>query len=68
VGKASGNGKCSKGLKMTNFKSKHVALLKYKIDCANIYCVTLIEFLALLTLLLHLYSYRDTVQNPSLPL
>ena len=35
--------KCCKGLKMTNFYSKHVALLKNKIDCVDIYCVTLIE-------------------------
>jgi len=28
---------------MTNFQSKHVALLKNKKDCADIYCVTLIE-------------------------
>ena len=28
---------------MTNFWSKHVALLKNKIDCADIYCVTLIK-------------------------
>ena len=28
---------------MTKFWSKHVALLKNKIDCADVYCVTLIE-------------------------
>jgi len=39
VGKASGNGKGCKGLKMTNFSSKHVALLKNnKKDCADIPC------------------------------
>ena len=27
---------------MTNFQSKHVALLKNKKDCADVYCVTLI--------------------------
>jgi len=43
VGKASGNGKCCKGLKMTNFWSKHVALLENKKGCADVYCVTLIE-------------------------
>ena len=31
---------------MTNIKSKHVALLKNKKDCADIYCVTLIELQA----------------------
>ena len=31
---------------MTNFKSKHVALLKNKIDCADVYCVTLTELQA----------------------
>jgi len=31
---------------MTNFQSKHVALLKNKKDCAEVYCVTLIEFQA----------------------
>jgi len=31
---------------MTNFWSKHVALLKNKIDCADVYCVTLIELKA----------------------
>jgi len=46
VGKASGNGKCCKGLKITNFLSKHVALLKNKKGCADIYCVTLIELQA----------------------
>jgi len=43
VGKASGNGKCCKGLKMTNFQSKHVALLKNTKDCADVHCVTLTE-------------------------
>ena len=28
---------------MTNFLSKHVALFKNKRDCADVYCVTLIE-------------------------
>jgi len=28
---------------MTNFQSKHVALLKNKNDCADVYCVTLID-------------------------
>ena len=27
---------------MINFQSKHVALLKNKKDCADVYCVTLI--------------------------
>jgi len=31
---------------MTNFSSKRVALLKNKKDCADIYCVTLIELQA----------------------
>ena len=31
---------------MTNFYSKHVALLKNKKDCADIFCVTLIELQA----------------------
>ena len=43
MGKASGNGNVVRGLKMTNFYSKHVALLKNKKDCADVYCVTLIE-------------------------
>jgi len=42
VGKASGDEKFCKGLKMTNFQSKHVALLKNEIDCADVYCVTLV--------------------------
>ena len=33
-------------MKMTNFQSKHVALLKNKKDCAGVYCVTLIELQA----------------------
>ena len=37
VGKASGNEKRCKGLKITNFQSKHVALLKNKVDCADVY-------------------------------
>jgi len=45
VGKASGDGKYCKGLKMTNLV-KHVALLKNKIDFADVYCVTLIGLLA----------------------
>ena len=28
---------------MTNFQSKHVALLKNKKECADVYCVTLVE-------------------------
>jgi len=42
---------------MTNFKSKHVALLKNnKKDCADVYCVTLIE----------LQAHRDAfIQNTS---
>ena len=59
MGKASGNGKCCKGLKMTNFYSKHVALLKNKKkkDCADVYCVTLIE----------LQAHRDAfIQNTSI--
>ena len=43
LGKASDNEKCCKSLKMTNFLSKHVALLKNKIDCAHVYCVKLIS-------------------------
>jgi len=35
------------GLKMTNFYSKHVALLKNKKDCADVYCVRLIGSLSL---------------------
>ena len=31
---------------MTNFKSKHVALLKNKKGCADVYCVALIELQA----------------------
>ena len=31
---------------MTDFQSKHVALLKNKIDCADVYCVTLTELQA----------------------
>ena len=31
---------------MTNFQSKHVALHKNKKDCADVYCVTLIELQA----------------------
>jgi len=31
---------------MTNFYSKHVALLKNKKDCVDVYCVTLIELQA----------------------
>jgi len=31
---------------MTNFYSKHVALIKNKKDCADLYCVTLIELQA----------------------
>jgi len=31
---------------MTNFYSKHVALLKNKKDCADVYCVALIELQA----------------------
>ena len=31
---------------MTNFQSKHVTLLKNKKDCADVYCVTLIELQA----------------------
>ena len=46
MGKAPGNEKCCKGLKMTNFQSKHVALLKNKKDCADVYCVTLSELQA----------------------
>ena len=46
MGKASANGKSCKGLKMTNFWSKYVALLKNKIVCAGVYCVTLIELQA----------------------
>ena len=46
MGNASGNGKCYKGLKMTKVQSKHVALLKSKKDCADVYCVTLIELQA----------------------
>ena len=38
--------KCCKGLKMTNFQSKHVALLKNKKYCSDVYCVTLIELQA----------------------
>ena len=34
------------GLKITNFQSKHVALLKNKKDCVDVYCVTLIELQA----------------------
>ena len=43
MGKASGKEKCCKGLKMTDFQSKHVALFKNKTDCADVYCVMLIE-------------------------
>ena len=39
MGKASGNGKSCKGLKMANVQSKHVALLKNKKDCADLYRV-----------------------------
>ena len=55
MGKASCNGKGCKGLKMTNFKSKHVALLKNnKKICADVYRVTLTE----------LQAHRDAfVQN-----
>ena len=39
---------------MTNFYSKHVALLKNKKDCADVHCVTLIE----------LQTHRDAfIQN-----
>jgi len=38
-------------LKMTNFQSKHVALLKNKKDCADVYRVTLIEEEEFLTVL-----------------
>ena len=31
---------------MTNVQSKHVASLKNKKDCADVYCVTLIELQA----------------------
>ena len=31
---------------MTNFQSKHVALLKNKKECADVYCVMLIELQA----------------------
>ena len=31
---------------MTNFQSKHVDTLKNKKDCADVYCVTLIELQA----------------------
>jgi len=39
---------------MTNFKSKHIAFLKNKKYCVDVYCVTLIE----------LQAHRDTfIQN-----
>jgi len=34
------------GLKMSKIWSKHVTLLKNKKDCADVYCVTLIELQA----------------------
>ena len=41
---------------MTNFQSKHVALLENKRDCADVYCVTLTE----------LQAHRDAfIQNYS---
>ena len=49
--------KYCKGLKMTNFQPKHVALLKNKTDCADVYCVTLIELQA------HRDVFIQKVQN-----